>query len=280
MRFEGKVAVVTGGASGIGRGTAEAFLAEGAQVVVGDIDETSGEAMAREGGERFAFRRADVTREADIIALLDEARERFGGLDILFNNAGAGGSRATIDEITADEWDAAQALLLRSCALGIRHAVPLMIARGGGAIVNTASVAACQAGAAPIAYSVAKAGVRHLSKVAAAQLARHGIRVNSVSPGFIQTNIFASTIADEDGARAQINAVVGMLAPEAQPIARGGEARDVAEAVLFLASDAAAFITGTDLLVDGGLTVGPQSSWDPEVPGIFDAILAQHGVTR
>lgn len=276
MRFANRIAVVTGGSSGIGKGAVEAFLAEGAMVMMGDIDEAAGEEMAADAAHdnRLAFRKTDVCVEDDIQALLEAADDRFGGVDILFNNAGAGGPRARIDEISADEWDEAQCLLLRSCALGIRHAAPLMIARGGGSIVNTASVAAHQAGAAPIAYSVAKAGVRHLTKIAAAELAIHKIRVNSVSPGLIQTNIFARTIADQPEAHAQINAVIGMLAPESQPIARGGLPADIAQAVLYLASDAASFVTGTDLIVDGGLLVGPQSSWDPEMPGLFSAILA------
>ncbi|MCA1748526.1 MAG: SDR family NAD(P)-dependent oxidoreductase [Sphingomonadales bacterium] len=156
MRFEGKRVVVTGGASGIGKATVEAFIAEGAQVMMGDVNAEAGEAMAADGAHdnRLGFQSCDVTSEDDIKRLIDAAADHFGGVDILFNNAGAAGSRATIEEITAEEWDATQSLLLRSVALGIRHVVPHMKAAGGGAIVNTASVAGHQAGFGPVAYSV------------------------------------------------------------------------------------------------------------------------------
>jgi NAD(P)-dependent dehydrogenase (short-subunit alcohol dehydrogenase family) len=172
MRFEGKRVVLTGGASGIGRATVEAFIAEGALVMMGDINAEAGAAMAAEArfDQRLFFQKTDVIEEADIRGLLDNAAQQFGGIDILFNNAGAGGPRKRIDEISVDEWDFVQNLLLRSVMLGIRHVVPHMRAAGGGAIVNTASIAGHQAGWGPIAYSVAKCGVRHLSRLAAPAL--------------------------------------------------------------------------------------------------------------
>ncbi|MFN2259950.1 MAG: SDR family NAD(P)-dependent oxidoreductase [Parasphingopyxis sp.] len=272
MRFEGKRVVVTGGASGIGKATVEAFIAEGAQVMMGDVNAEAGEAMAADGAHdnRLGFQSCDVTSEDDIKRLIDAAADHFGGVDILFNNAGAAGSRATIEEITAEEWDATQSLLLRSVALGIRHVVPHMKAAGGGAIVNTASVAGHQAGFGPVAYSVAKAGVRHLSQVAAAQLAQHNIRVNSVSPGFIVTNIFAGTFADNPEAAKIVDGVIRQAAPAAQPVARAGDPKDIAEAVLHLSSDGAGFVTGTDTLVDGGMLVGPRQSWDPAAPNLLN----------
>lgn len=270
MRFSGKVAVVTGGASGIGRAAALRLAGEGATVIVGDVDEASGQALESKG---IRFLRTDVTEETDLIALLAAAGE-LGGPDILFNNAGAGGLRATIDEIDSQGWDQTMALLLRSVALGTRHAAPLMAAKGGGAIVNTASVAALAAGAAPTAYSVAKAGVLHLTKLSAADLARHNIRVNAVLPGFITTNIFASAVGLTGEARTQANALIEATAHQTQPIRRPGRPEDIAAAVAFLASDDASFITGTHILVDGGLSVGPRHSWDPEVPGLFEALKA------
>lgn len=273
MRFSGKVAVVTGAASGIGRAAALRFADEGATVVTGDIDTAGGQELAAASNGRIHFRRADVTRETDIIGLLDAAKE-LGGPDILFNNAGAGGLRGKIDEIDAAGWDGTMDLLLRSVALGIRHAAPLMVAKGGGAIVNTASVAALAAGAAPTAYSVAKAGVLHLTKVAAADLAQHGIRVNAVLPGFILTNIFASGMGLDGTARDQANAVLRQMSEHAQPVQRPGRPEDIAAAVAFLASDDASFINGTHLLVDGGLSVGPRHSWDPATPGLFEALSA------
>jgi NAD(P)-dependent dehydrogenase (short-subunit alcohol dehydrogenase family) len=273
VRFSGKVAVVTGGASGIGRATALRLASEGATVLVGDVDEAGGQVLE---GEGIRFLRTDVTVEADLVALMDAAAA-MGGPDILFNNAGAGGLRATIDEIDAEGWDRTMALLLGSVALGTRHAAPLMAKKGGGAIVNTASVAALAAGAAPTAYSVAKAGVLHLTKLSAADLARHRIRVNAVLPGFITTNIFASAVGLKGEARAQANALIEATAHQTQPIRRPGRPEDIAAAVAFLASDDAAFITGTHILVDGGLSVGPRHSWDPQVPGLFEALKALGG---
>lgn len=273
MRFDGKVAIVTGGASGIGRATATRFAAEGATVIVGDIDEAGGAALADASDGRIRFQRTDVSQEDDIRALIEAARAA-GGPDILFNNAGAGGLRAKIDEIDAAGWDATMALLLRSVALGMRHAAPVMAAKGGGAIVNTASVAALAAGAAPTAYSVAKAGVLHLTQVGAADLAKHRIRVNAVLPGFIATNIFVSAVGLEGEIRTQANMAIEQMASNAQPIRRTGRPEDIAAAVTFLASEDASFITGTSLLVDGGMSVGPRHSWDPETPGLFDMLLS------
>ena len=271
MRFSGKRAVVTGGASGIGRATALRLAGEGAEVWVGDIDEAGGQALAEAANGRIHFLRTDVTDAAQIEALV-QAPHAAGGLDVLFNNAGAGGARARIDEITPDEWDRTQALLLRSVALGTRYAAPLMAKKGGGAIVNTSSVSALGSGYAPLAYSVAKAGVLHLTKMAAAELARHGIRVNAVVPGFIATNIFTSTLGLEGAAREQANAAIAGMAAHAQPVARTGRPEDIAAAVAFLASDDAAFVTGTHILVDGGLTIGTRQSWDPTQPSMFAAL--------
>lgn len=269
MRFEGKRAVVTGGASGIGRAIALRLASEGADVWIGDIDDAGGTAVAAEVGG--TYRRCDVSDPDQIAALIAEA-DGAGGLDALVNNAGAGGARGRIDELSTDDWDRTHALLLRSVAMGIRHAAPLMTARGGGAIVNTSSVSAIQAGAAPIAYSVAKAGVLHLTQVAAAELARHNIRVNAVVPGFITTNIFTAALDVDAARRAQLNQMIAGAAAKAQPIQRAGSPDDIAGAVAYLLSDDAGFVTGTALTVDGGMLTGPRHSWDPEVPGLFDTL--------
>ncbi|RDE06428.1 SDR family NAD(P)-dependent oxidoreductase [Sphingomonas aracearum] len=265
MRFDGKRAVVTGGASGIGKATALRLAQEGAEVWIGDVDETGGHALAAESGGRIRFHRTDVTEADDIRALIEAA----GPIDVLVNNAGAGGARAPIDQIEPDDWDRTQILLLRSVALGIRYAAPVMGARGGGAIVNTASIAALQTGAAPTAYSVAKAGVLHLTHCAAADLARLKIRVNAVCPGFITTNIFTAALEMNGDARAQADAAIAQVAAGAQPIARAGSAEDAAAAVAYLASEDAAFVTGTHIVVDGGMTIGPRHSWDPRSPSLF-----------
>ncbi|MEH6717033.1 SDR family NAD(P)-dependent oxidoreductase [Parasphingorhabdus flavimaris] len=276
MRFKGKTAVITGGSSGIGRASVELFLREGATVVMGDIDEAEGIAMMSALGDAFLFQKCDVTQESEIKALMDYAAKKTGGIDILFNNAGAGGPRDAIDEISGDDWDFAMALLLKSVAMGIRHAAPHLKQRGGGAIVNTASICAFQAGYGPIAYSTAKAGVLHLTKVAAAELAQYKIRVNAICPGFIQTNIFAASLGANKQEARQINSVLGQAAANAQPVARPGVPSDIAEAAAYLASDAAGFVTGTHLLVDGGMLVGTPGSWNPEIPGMLDAIAPEH----
>jgi NAD(P)-dependent dehydrogenase (short-subunit alcohol dehydrogenase family) len=209
-----------------------------------------------------------VLQAGDIEALM-QAADDAGGLDILFNNAGAGGSRDPIGEISPEDWDRTQALLLRSVALGIRYAAPLMAKRGGGAIVNTSSVSALGTGYAPTAYSTAKAGVLHLTKQAAADLAQHKIRVNAVVPGFIVTNIFTRALELDAAKTTQADAMIAHIAADAQPIRRPGTSEDIAAAVAFLVSDDASFITGTHILVDGGMTIGTRPSWDPAQPSLF-----------
>lgn len=273
MRFAGKRAVVTGGASGIGRATALRLADEGAHVVIGDVDDAGGAALAEASEGRIAFRRTDVTQAEQIEALM-QAADADGGLDIVFNNAGAGGAREAIDAIAPEDWDGTMALLLRSVALGIRYAAPLMAKRGGGAIINTSSVSALGTGYAPTAYSTAKAGVLHLTKVAAADLARANIRVNAVVPGFITTNIFTRHLDIDATRREQANGMIAGAAAQAQPIPRAGRSEDIAAAVAFLASDDASFITGTHILVDGGLTIGIRASWDPSAPSLLTALEA------
>ena len=274
MRFTGKCAVVTGAASGIGRATALLLAREGAHVFAADLNLAGVQTVAAEAPGVTAVE-CDVCDVAQIKALMDQAAAAEGGIDVLFNNAGAVGDKAPIDEIEPEGWDATMHLLLRSVAMGIRYAVPHMKHRKGAAIVNTSSVAAVGPGYSPSAYAVAKAGVLHLTKMAAADLARYGIRVNAVQPGFINTNIFASAIEVADEAqRHTANAILAQISSHAQPVARGGQPEDIAQAVAFLASEAAGFVTGTSLIVDGGITIGPRASWDPEAPRMFDALRA------
>ena len=280
MRFAGKVAVVTGAASGIGKASVLKLASEGAHVFAADIDEAGGQALAAESNGKIDFIRCDVTRPAEIEALMNEAAARGGGIDIVFNNAGAGGERAPIDEITPEGWDRTMDLLLRSVAMGIRYASPHMKGRKGASIVNTASVAALGAGYSPTAYAVAKAGVLHLTKVAATDLARYGIRVNAICPGFINTNIFTSSLDVPDASKDMAKAIIAGLSDAAQPVARGGQPDDIANAVAYLASEEASFMTGTHLLVDGGLTIGQRHAWDPEAPGLFDALVAMEEAAK
>jgi NAD(P)-dependent dehydrogenase (short-subunit alcohol dehydrogenase family) len=216
--------------------------------------------------------RCDVIKCEEIKALMDRAAAETGGIDAVFNNAGAGGDMATIDEIEPDGWDRTMHLLLRSVAFGIRYAVPHMIGRKGAAIVNTSSVAAVGPGYSPNAYAVAKAGVLHLTKTSAADLAKYQIRVNAVQPGFINTNIFTTSLDVPPELEAQAKGAIAMMSQAAQPVARGGQPNDIGEAVLFLCSEASSFVNGTSIIVDGGLTIGPRHSWDPEVPDLFEAL--------
>ena len=282
MRFAGKCAVITGAASGIGRATALLFAEEGAHVIASDFDAGGLDRLIAEApassGSITPFT-CDVCDPAQIKAMMDFAAKTHGGIDVVFNNAGAGGDSAKIDEIEPEGWDRTMDLLLRSVAMGVRYAVPHMIGRpstrtGGAAIINTSSVAAIGSGYSPSAYAIAKAGVLHMSKLAAADLARHGIRVNAVQPGFINTNIFTTAVDMPADRVDTAKAMIAQMSSNAQPVARGGQPRDIAEAVAFLASEAAGFVNGTSIIVDGGLTIGTRESWDSEAPGMFDALRA------
>lgn len=274
MRFTGKTVVVTGAASGIGAAAAKLFASEGAVIFAADIDEDGCKKVCEESEGDLRFVHCDVSDTASIKALMDHAATETGGIDTVFNNAAAGGARPGIDEIEPQEWDGTMDLVLRSVAFSIRYAVPHMKGRKGASVVNVSSVAAVGPGYSPTAYAVGKAGVLHLTKCAAADLAQFGIRVNAVQPGFINTNIFTTSLEVPDEMKTMANAAIAQMSSNAQPVARGGQPIDIAEAVAFLASDAASFVTGTSLIVDGGLTIGPRHSWDAEEPGLFAALEA------
>jgi NAD(P)-dependent dehydrogenase (short-subunit alcohol dehydrogenase family) len=269
-----KTVIVTGAASGIGAAATALFASEGATVFASDIDVAGGEKLARETPGDVRFVECDVCDPAAIKALMDHAAQETGGIDTLFNNAGAGGARESIAEIEPEAWDRTMDLLLRSVAMGIRYAVPHMKGRKGASIVNVSSVAAVGPGYSPTTYAVAKAGVLHLTKCAATDLAQFGIRVNAVQPGFINTNIFTATMDIPDAAKEQAKAMIAQMSSNAQPVARGGQSDDIAQAVAFLASEQAGFMTGASMVVDGGITLGPRHSWDPEEAGAFEALMA------
>lgn len=272
-RLDGKVAVITGGVSGIGLGTVELFAAEGAKVVAADIQDEKGRMLEQRLAGKVRYVRCDVTQEADIAAALQLAKTEFGGLDILFNNAGISDRMIHVTEVTAEGWDWIFSILVRAVALGMKHATPLMIERGGGAIVNTASIAGLQAGWGPIAYSTAKAAVIHMSKVAAAQLSPSRIRVNAICPGLIATSIFGASLGLPREVADQMAARVAESGARAQPVPKAGLPEDIAQAALYLASDASAFVSGTHLVVDGGITVGGRHAWDAAAPSPFAALF-------
>lgn len=259
--LRGKIAIVTGGCSGIGRGTVKVLHRAGAQVACVDVQDEKGHALAEELGDRVLYVHADVTSESEIAAAFQRVTEHCGGIDVLFNNAG------TAEPLGSDPFDlaifeGAQRLLVHSVVLGTKYAVPSMVARGGGSIVNTASIAGLQAGYGPFAYSVAKGAVVHLSRVAAAALAKDAIRVNAICPGLIPTSIFGRALGESIAEADQRARDISERAHGWQPIRIAGSPEDIGYAVAYFASDLSRFVTGQFLAVDGGITVGPRSAWE------------------
>jgi NAD(P)-dependent dehydrogenase (short-subunit alcohol dehydrogenase family) len=257
-RLEGKVAVITGGASGMGAATARLFVAEGARVVIGDLQAEVGEETAGALGEAAAFRATDVSREVDVAGLVDEAVRRFGRLDCMFNNAGFGGALGPIESTTEEDFDLTVDVLLKGVFFGMKHAAPIMKAQGSGSIISTASVAGLATGGGPHLYNATKAAVIHLTRSVANELAEHGVRVNCICPGFVATPLAAAKpigYAGRDAAEAKVEQMRESGAM-AQPMHRIGEPEDIAKAALFLASDDSEWITGIDLVVDGGYMTG------------------------
>ncbi len=249
-RLTGKTALITGGGNGIGRATVLRFLEEGARVLVVDLNEETGretlELAGRAGhGERVVqFARADVADEAQVAAATDRAVSHFGRLDCVFNNAGFAGVFGPITHISVEDWDRTFAVLVRGVFLGMKHAARVMKGQGGGTIISTASVAGLSGGDGPQAYSGAKAAVVNLTRSVAIELAADRIRVNAICPGGILTPLLHR--GDPDTLRPLLDTL--------QPWPEHGRPEDIAAAALYLASDDAVFVTGTALVVDGGLT--------------------------
>ena len=260
--LDGKVAIVTGGASGIGARTCELFAEAGARVVIGDMQEERGLAVAAELGKSAVFQRTEVSREDDVRALVARAQQEWGRLDCIFNNAGFGGALGPVAETPVEEFDLTFAVLVRGVFLGMKHAAPLLC-RQGGSIINTASVAGLVAGWSPHAYAAAKAAVIQLSKSVALELAPHRVRVNAICPGFIATPLALNTVGRTASASEADAARETMAA--AQPIPRPGEPDDIAQMALFLASDSSTFVTGQALSVDGGFSSGRRWEDQPDM---------------
>lgn len=268
-RLDGKVAVITGAASGIGRGTVDLFVKEGAKVVAADIQDDKGARLQEQHGKALRYVRCDVNREGDVKAAIDLAVSSFGRLDCLFNNAGTPGPLENAETVTAESFDSVMHLHVRAALFGIKHAVPLMRAQGGGSIVSTASIAGLQNGFGPLLYSMAKASIVHMTRVAAAQLGPLNIRVNCICPGLIATPIFAKGIGLATQVADQTVSAIVDAAKNAQPIPRAGLPEDIAEAALFFASDGSRFVNGHALVVDGGITVGPTGAAQANVYAPF-----------
>lgn len=268
-KLQGKVAVVTGAASGIGQATARLYAYEGAQVLLTDVDDERGQSLTADiaaAGGKVSYLHADVAREADVKAMIEAAVSRHGRLDSVFNNAGFGGTTGPVAEIPVDEFDTTMGVLLRGVFLGIKHAAPILAAQGSGTIINTASVAGLRAGYGPHIYSAAKAAVVHLTRSVAMELGEKGVRVNCICPGGIATPLLASAFGgeaapDEHSALELVKQTMSGF----QPIQRPGLPEDIAAAALWLASDDSSFVNGHALVVDGGLTGGVLWSVQPPV---------------
>ena len=249
-RLDGKVAVITGGASGIGKATAHTLAREGASVVIGDVQTDRAEAVAasvasEHGGDCLALT-TDVTNGEDVQGLVRAAVDRFGKLDVIYNNAGIGRSERSVIECSEERFDQIIGVNLKGVWLGIKHGAAAMLESGGGSIICTASVAGITGLSGQAAYNSSKAGVIAMVRTAAGELASQGIRVNCVCPGAIVTGLTSHWLGSEDAARDRLK--------QFHPLGRAGEAQDIANAVLWLASDDASFVTGQAIVVDGGWT--------------------------
>jgi len=282
MLLKGKVAVVTGGASGIGWATTLQFVEQGAHVVVADMNAANGEALleaarAADIAEHVRFVPTDVSTEADVERAVATAVKEFGQLDCMFNNAGIPGALGPLDEVRDEEWEFTMAVLLKGPFLGIKHAARQFKKQGtGGVILSTSSASAFGGGSGPRVYSIAKAGVVHLTTVASVDLAPFRIRVNAIAPGAILTGITGQSEAE-----------AAERLSKAQPWPDHGQPSDIANIAVFLASDQARFITGQTICVDGGVTadlgierrVGRSGSWSA-ISGIHHGTTGQRSELR
>ncbi len=251
-KLDGKVAIITGGASGIGEATVKLFVEEGAKVVIADIDVERGEKLAASLGDAAVFQKADVLKEEAVKTLVQRAVTEFGQLDIMHNNAGAFGARGAILEIDGDGFDFTFNLLVRSVFFGIKHAGIVMKEQGSGVILNTCSISSFTAGYGPHLYQAAKAAVNMLTRSVALELADYGVRINCFSPGGVYTPLIGEALdLDEEGTK---NVAKGM--GSALPLNRVGTPLDMAKGALFLCCDDSSYITSHNLVIDGGESTG------------------------
>lgn len=275
QRLQDKVAVITGGSTGIGRASAELFVAEGARLVVGDINDEAGKELEDQFPGVVIYQHADVSSEAQIESLVSTAVDRFGKLDIMFNNAGGGGFPGGILEITEEGYEQTQRVYQSSVVFGHKHAALAFKRQGsGGSIISTASIASLQGGHSILGYTVAKHAVIGIVRQAAAELGPLGIRSNAICPGITMTDIMVHAFGVPIEEKAEFLALLGERLASHQPMGRVGQPRDIANAALFLASDEAEWITGAVLPVDGGHTAVTLGGWPAAAAAAAQEFLA------
>ena len=250
--LDGKVAIVTGGSSGIGERIVEIFVEQGAKVVVAARRQEEGAALEKRLGVRFI--RADVSNESEVKTMVDQTVKWFGRVDCLVNNAGVPSPMVSITEIDVPTIDQLLAVNVRGVLLGIKHVAPVMLSQGTGSIINIGSIAGLRGGASGHIYSATKAAVHSLTRSAGAELGEKGIRVNTISPGAIVTGIFAKNAGVEASKADRLTDVIKGAFATLQPIPRAGMPEDIAQAAVFLAGDGSSFINGQNIVVDGGMT--------------------------
>lgn len=269
-RLEGKVAAITGAASGFGAGAARRFVAEGAKVVIGDIQDEAGEALAAELGDAAVYVHCNVTIEDEVANMVDTAVSQFGQLDIMYNNAGVVGAVGPIATTPAEEWNRTMDIHVNGCFYGCKHAARVMIPRGTGSIVSMSSTAGIQGGLGPHAYTAAKHAIVGITKSIAAELAKHGIRANCISPAGMATPMVAATMGDHT----DLEATRKNLAETSPLKGRPGLPEDVVNAALWLASDESGYTSGLTLTTDAGLTIG---SGNPTPFADYQPFMAEAG---
>lgn len=266
QRLKGKVAVITGAASGIGAATARRFKNEGCALILGDIQSDLGHDLAQELGDRVFFENCNVTLEADVKKLVDRALSAFGQLDIMFNNAGIVGAKGPIDQTPADEWRITTDILINGVFYGVKHAAAVMKQQRSGSIINMSSVAGVMGGLAPHAYTTAKHAVIGLTTSASAELCQHNVRVNAIAPFSMATPMVADAHLQDHHATDE---VAKTLAANSPLPGRAGTALDVANAALWLGSDESGYTSGLTLTTDAGVTTGSmvrRPNYDDYVP--------------
>lgn len=250
--LDGKVAIVTGGTSGIGERIVELFAEEGAKVVVSARRQEEGSALEKRLGVRFV--RTDVANEADVKAMVDQTVKWFGRVDCLVNNAGVPSPMVSITEIDVATIDQLMAVNVRGVLLGIKHAASPMMAQKSGSIINIGSIAAHRGGSSGHIYTATKGAVQAITRSAAAELGEKGVRVNCISPGAIVTGIFAKNAGVEGSKADRLNDLIKGSFASLQPVPRAGLPEDIARAAVYLASDGSSFVNGQDIVIDGGMT--------------------------